>query len=81
MCMGTHCYILGGSELLLLGDHLPRELSEYVKLSGSNCLDICNNGKNGNPPFVMIDDELVEEATVRKVIKMLKRKIGKGENE
>ena len=42
ICTGTLCYIMGGSELQLLGEYLPETLADKVEIRGATCLDICN---------------------------------------
>ena len=32
ICTGTLCYIMGGSELQLLGDYLPESLTDRVEI-------------------------------------------------
>lgn len=43
ICTGTACYILGGSELLLIEEALPPQLRSRVQISGAPCLGHCRN--------------------------------------
>lgn len=63
VCLGTTCYVMGASELLGLLEGLPAELRELIEVAGSNCLNLCQQGAFGRAPFVMIDDEVLAEAT------------------
>jgi len=70
--MGTTCYVMGSSELIGLLEELPEELRELVEIRGSNCLNLCQQGAYGRAPFVMIDDEVMPEATPEGLIARLR---------
>ena len=76
VCLGTTCYVMGSSELINLLEQLPAELKARVELKGSNCLNLCQQGAYGRAPFVMIDDEVVAEATPETVIARLRSLAG-----
>jgi NADH:ubiquinone oxidoreductase subunit E len=76
VCAGTACYVMGASEFLLLGELLPEGLRDSVEVSAVTCLDLCKNHKNGKPPFVKIDDEIMCEATVTSIIERLSQMAG-----
>jgi len=71
VCSGTACYLMGGSEFLLLQEHLPPELRERVVVEGKPCLEHCKRGARGKAPFVLIDGELLTDATIPSVIERL----------
>jgi NADH:ubiquinone oxidoreductase subunit E len=76
ICTGTACFVMGGSELLLLEEQLPGALKEITELEGVPCLEICKQGGYGNTrsdhaPFVLIDGEILEEANGQKIISRL----------
>lgn len=59
VCSGTACYILGGSHLLTLKDHLKPEHARRVMLTGSPCLNHCKDRKEGlRPPYVTVDGQI-----------------------
>jgi NADH:ubiquinone oxidoreductase subunit E len=68
VCCGTACYVLGGSELLDLGERLPEGLRARVDVDGEPCLGLCKDSKAGAKPFVKIDGILLSEATMAAVI-------------
>lgn len=87
ICTGTACFVMGASELMLLMEKLPDELKEVVELAGSPCMGECKGSKNGRPPYVKIDDEVVHSANLAEVInrieEMAKERLaeeGGGEN-
>lgn len=63
ICTGTTCFVMGGSELLLLPDILPDELKDVVELEGINCMEQCK-GKSSNAPFVKINGNSFPNATL-----------------
>ena len=71
ICTGTHCFVMGGSDLLLLDEHLPEHLRDRVEIEGSNCLGFCEDRSKGKAPFVMIGEALIEGATIPKVLTYL----------
>lgn len=75
ICTGTLCYVMGGAELQLLGECLPENLVDRVEIRGSTCLDVCNQENKGKAPYVMVGDTLISEATIAKVIEIIKEKL------
>lgn len=71
ICCGTHCYIMGGAELQLLQEKLPPRLNAMVTIKGDQCLELCKDRKNGQPPFVTINQTIMASATSDKIIKHL----------
>jgi len=63
VCLGTTCYVMGASEILGVLESLPAELKDRFEVAGANCLNLCQGGAYGRAPFVMIDDEVLAEAT------------------
>lgn len=77
VCTGTACFVMGGSELLLLEDQLPPELKETTEVEGSTCLGICKQPNYGasqadHAPFVKVNGTVLEQATAGKIIDHLK---------
>lgn len=71
ICSGTACYVMGGSELLLLEEHLPAAWRGRVNISGSPCLGLCRNRQHGNAPFVSVNGETVSRATIPAVLTLI----------
>jgi NADH:ubiquinone oxidoreductase subunit E len=72
ICTGTACFVMGGSELLLLEENLPEHIKAHVDISGTTCIDNCKNDQNGKSPFVEINGVVMSEATIPKVIDYVK---------
>jgi NADH:ubiquinone oxidoreductase subunit E len=71
ICTGTACFVMGGSELLLLEEQLPEELRATTEIEGTTCFDLCKDKTHVNAPFAKINDEVIERATVQKIIERL----------
>lgn len=75
ICTGTLCYVMGGAELQLLDEHLPEDILRKVDIKGSPCLDCCNRQDSQRAPFVMVGGELVCEASIPKLVNIIKTKL------
>lgn len=76
ICTGTLCYVMGGSELQLLGECLPDSLQDKIEIKGATCLDFCNQEGHGKAPFVLVNNTLVTAATISKVIEQINIELG-----
>ncbi len=75
ICTGTTCFVMGASEILLLEEELPMELRDKVEIEGVTCLELCKNGSKTKAPYVLVDGEIVAEATLQVVIDKIKEKV------
>lgn len=71
-CAGTTCYVMGGSELTDLQKAIPPAWKEKVSISGDVCLDLCRRASKLKPPFVLVGDQVVDQASVDKVLGVLR---------
>lgn len=63
ICTGTACFVMGASEILLLGDELPESLKGKVQIEGMTCMEKCKKSECGKAPFVIINGEVMENAS------------------
>ncbi len=75
ICTGTACYVMGASELLLLNEILPENLRDAVEIEGIPCGTQCHGINKKNPPYVEVDGELIESATLQAIISKIEEKI------
>ena len=77
VCLGTTCFVMGGANLQELIDIIPRKYGDKVVVEGTNCLGQCTE-KSGyaKAPYVKVDDEIITEATVEKVLEAVNKKLG-----
>ena len=68
ICTGTTCYIMGASHLQQLEEELPPDLQARVKIVGSHCLGRCEADAHGQAPFVKVNDRLIAEATIERIL-------------
>ena len=77
ICAGTTCFVMGGADLQELIDIIPRKYGDKVEVSGTPCLEVCSsNLEYANAPYVKVDDDIVVEATVEKVLEIIDKKLG-----
>ena len=72
VCVGTTCYVMGGSELTDFARFVPPAWKERVTVEGTVCLDFCRNSARLKPPFVLVGDHIVDQASVEKVLGVLR---------
>ena len=71
ICTGTACFVMGGSELLLLDELLSERLRAVTEIDGTACFGLCKEQSHENAPFVKINGEVMEQATAQKIIERL----------
>ncbi|MCQ2753742.1 MAG: hypothetical protein MJ231_01700 [bacterium] len=76
VCLGSTCYVKGGANLQELNDIVPERYGDKVEVIGSPCLGLCSiKWENSKAPYVKVDDEVIEEATVEKVLAVNNKKL------
>lgn len=76
ICSGTACYVMGGSELLLLEENLPENLRDKVEIEGRTCIEECKHSENGKAPFVRVNGELIASASIPAIIEKIQQIVG-----
>ncbi len=77
VCLGTTCFVMGGANLQELVDIIPRKYGDKVEVAGANCLGLCSiNWNYSKAPYVKVDDDVITEATVEKVLEAIDTKLG-----
>ncbi len=66
VCLGTTCHLMGASHLQSLSNELSEIQSQHVEIQWKRCLGYCNSNP-GKAPFVIIDGEVISEATLPKI--------------
>lgn len=77
VCLGTTCFVMGSSNLQELIETVPNKYGEEVEVCGVPCLGLCSiDWEYSRAPYVKVDDDVVYEATVEKVLSAIERKLG-----
>jgi NADH:ubiquinone oxidoreductase subunit E len=76
ICSGTACFVMGGSELLLLEDELPEAWRGRVAVEAAPCLGFCKDRSCGRAPFVEVGGEGLASATMPALLALIGRKLG-----
>ena len=78
VCTGTTCFVMGGANLQELHETISERYGDKVELAASNCLGLCSiNWEYSRAPYVKVNEEVVSEATVEKVIAEIDRQLAK----
>lgn len=76
VCLGTTCFVMGSSNLQELESYISRKYGDKVDVSGSVCLGLCSaGGEYSKAPYVKVNDEIISEATVEKVLTEIDRRL------
>lgn len=80
VCLGTTCFIMGSSYLQELIELVPKKYGDKVEVSGSTCLGLCSiNWEYSKAPYVKVNDDIIQEATVEKVLNTIERNLKENE--
>ena len=76
VCLGTTCFVMGSSNLQELLELVPRKYGDKVDVAGSPCLGLCSiDWEFSKAPYVKVNDEVIKEATVEKVLAAIDREL------
>lgn len=79
ICVGTTCFVMGGSSLQELKNTIPARYGDKVEVSACGCLDLCSlSGQYSRAPYVKINDDVIDEATPEKVISAIDKLLTAG---
>lgn len=79
VCLGTTCFVMGSSNLQELIETVPAKYGDAVEVAGVPCLGLCSiDWEYSRAPYVKVDDDVVYQATVEKVLNAIERKLGNG---
>lgn len=70
ICVGTACFVQGGSDLLLYNDFLDPAIAAECEFVGSSCLEACKSNGEG-APYVEIDGKVYGRVTQDRFCKLL----------
>ncbi len=82
ICAGTACFVMGAPQIQALEFSTPEDLADKIEVTEVRCMNHCSQGKGYNKgPFVEVNGEVIEEATMEKVITKIRDLIAKEEEE
>ena len=76
ICTGTTCFVMGGAELLMLEENLPDNLKDMIEIKGTSCMDHCKSNPASQAPYARVNDKLIKQATIFKVLDEIKKLTG-----
>ncbi len=70
ICSGTSCFVMGAAQIQALEFTPPADIADKIEIVEVRCMNLCKDIKTkyNKGPFVMVNDELIEEATFEKVV-------------
>lgn len=78
VCLGTTCFVMGSANLQELIEIVPSKYGNKVDVSGVPCLGLCSvDWEFSKAPYVKVDNEIIKEATVEKVIAAIDKALEK----
>jgi len=78
VCLGTTCFVMGSSNLQELIETVPKKYGDRVDVAGVPCLGLCSiDWEFSKAPYVKVDDEVIKEATVDKVLSAIDKRLAK----
>lgn len=78
VCLGTTCFVMGSANLQELIEIVPAKYGDKVDVSGVPCLGLCSvDWEFSKAPYVKVDNEVIKEATVEKVLSAIDRALEK----
>lgn len=78
VCLGTTCFVMGGSNLQELNEIVPKKYGDSVEVEACNCLGLCSiHWEYSKAPYVKVDENVVNEATVEKVLEAIDKRLEK----
>ena len=80
ICAGTACFVMGAPQIQALEFAAPEDLADKIEATEVRCMNHCSQNQGCNKgPFVEINGEVLEEATLEKVIAKIRELIAKEE--
>ena len=73
LCMGTTCFVMGGSGLEEFVSLLNPQERERLELKPSPCIGLCKDKEYGRAPYARVNGEVVSEATMATIAAAVRR--------
>lgn len=77
ICVSTYSYVMGGASLMGIIQEIPDDLKNAVKVEGALSLPGGSEETGAKPPYAEVNGIFVEEATVEKIIQLIKQELSK----
>ena len=75
ICSGTSCFVMGAAQIQALEFSPPEDIADKIEIIEVRCMNLCKDtkAKYNRGPFVMVNEEVVEEATSEKVVTKIRQ--------
>lgn len=78
ICTGTSCYLMGASHLLQFDEVVDPGIRDQVEIAGAHCLGLCELAGSGKAPFAKVNEQIIADATLMKILDQVRRVLGIG---
>lgn len=76
ICLGTTCFIMGGSQLQEVENLVFTKYRGAVEVSAKACLGLCHsNGEYSKAPYAKVNEKVISEATAEKILDAIESSI------
>lgn len=74
ICCGTSCFVMGAAQIQVLEFAPPADIADKIVIEEARCMNYCKSttAKYNRGPFVLVNDELIEEANFEKVVNKIR---------
>ena len=80
ICAGTACFVMGAPQIQSLEFAAPKDLADKIDVTEVRCMNHCTQAKGYNKgPYVEVNGEVIEEATLEKVLTKIREVIAEEE--
>ena len=80
LCAGTACFVMGAPQIQALEFAAPSDIADKIEVKEVRCMNHCSQAQGYNKgPFVEINGEVIQEATLEKVVARVRELIAKEE--
>ena len=75
ICAGTSCFVMGASHIQALEFDTPEDIKGKFEIVEVRCMNLCKDRttKYNKGPFVIVNEKLIEEATLDKVVNQIRQ--------
>ncbi|MFO7940625.1 MAG: NAD(P)H-dependent oxidoreductase subunit E [Bacteroidales bacterium] len=76
ICVGTHCYVMGGKALMKLEEEMPESWKSKVDIRGAVSLGACEE-RGEHPPYAEVNGKTIEKATLEKLKSAIEKELNR----
>lgn len=76
ICNGTTCFVMNGSNQQALSEILKSKYQDKIEIVAVRCFEFCSQKDAfSKAPFVKVDEQIIDQANIDKIIKTIEEKL------